>query len=111
MDRHWPSELVYHKVMRPDLVRMYDHEALRKRIRELNGVYVLCVPTPSSVSLNKVMADVDPVKYADICSEYMDLFAKMNTERFDCFIYNRDHWQNNVESAVKMIRSFNYLRP
>lgn len=111
LDRHWPSEVVYHPVFRPNLVRNYDANLMKGRIAGLGGLYICCLPTIESQKFAMSNESFQPQQYQKVCELYMDLFAKMQAEGSDCFMYNREHWDNMQHRAAMAILAYNQHRP
>jgi thymidylate kinase len=48
VDRHWPSEFAYGRVLRPTNLAKYNFKMMQERIDKLDPIYIRCAPDENS---------------------------------------------------------------
>ena len=83
VDRHWPSEYAYSRVLRPDNLKKYNFKKIMHRVDLLKPRYIRCVPCPESWERylhvhadhdRKVFRHLTEAEYWAINGEYQSLF-------------------------------------
>jgi hypothetical protein len=76
MDRHWPSEFTYGRILRPVQVK-YDFSAMHEKMQELEATYIFCKSTgsyPRHLETHTKLEQYPAESYFSILSEYNLLF-------------------------------------
>lgn len=97
MDRHWPSELAYATVLRPEMVSQYDFEEMQSRVFRLRGTYIWCC-NPNYVTYEQSHIGHDPAafhqqtsgQYYTIHSQYQEIFRRVEHMTYDIMTDGQD---------------------
>lgn len=102
LDRHWPSEMCYAPVFRPDNV------ANTAEVFELTkeAIYIFCLPANGSSMLRhleKPEHKFSAIEYNQIVENYVKLSTKLFLDKLQVFNYTIEDHGSDMESFLNMI--------
>lgn len=119
IDRHWPSELCYGSVLRPELVDKYDYLAMIERLRSLNAVYIYCHSESVIAAYDRykethkdhdetMFRQLSREHYIAIAGEYRGIFQNGGEKQLNSPInYTIEEYGMRLEKIVEAIHEHN----
>ncbi len=111
LDRHWPSEVVYGQVYRPDNQSGFKMGDYAKRIRNLNGIYVFC-DRPDVVEAHAAEQDPDHPYDMDsfrrIVTIYRETADTMRRQGYPVVNYCIHEEGRNMNEFAKILQTISH---
>lgn len=107
LDRHWPSEVVYGSVFRPENPNNFSHDAFVGRIKALGGIYVFC-DHPDVIERHARNRDplhpYEDANFRRVVEGYRLLNAQLSEKGFPILDYSIPRWGSNMRDFSRLIR-------
>jgi thymidylate kinase len=108
IDRHWPSEMIYGQVFRPETVKDFNHKHLSDQINAMNGIYILCWHDDVVIRHRKEEDPDHPYdddSFTKVCNGYQTFYKNYRALNNNWIDYSIPKWGNNLRDFTSLIRT------